>query len=158
MEISSATTACDLTEVLKQGQSFLGMWLSLLTRLKSTAQHSNSSLMCIVGSSCCFCEVLKKKINTKQSSYMFHSKKSCFFYHCPSQSITTYIFCRVNFHVFWTGIVINWTTELEGTLSTKLSKTDRKMLPLWRLNSAIWIFGWRTVVQFPLLFWLICIT
>lgn len=79
LEISSATTDCDLTEVLKQGQSVLGMWLSLLTRLESTAQHSNSSLMCIVGSSCCFCEVLKKKINTKQSSYMFHSKKSFFF-------------------------------------------------------------------------------
>lgn len=86
LETSSVTTACDLTDVLKQ-------WLSLLTRLESTVQHSNISLLYCGIQLMLFLWSLEKKINTKQC--FIHSE--VFLYHCLSQSITTYIFCRVNF-------------------------------------------------------------
>lgn len=112
--MSSVTSACDLTDVLKQGQSFLVMWISLLTRLESTVQHSNISL-CGIQLMLFLWSLEKNKHNTKLLHASFMAK--VFFtivLHSPLP--LTYSVGSI-FHIFCTGIVIHWTTELEGTLS-----------------------------------------
>lgn len=103
--MSSVTSACDLTDVLKQVQSFLVMWISLLTRLESIVQHSNISLLYVVWDSAYALSVESWKKNKHNTKFLHASFMAGFLYHSPSQSITTYIFCGVNFFMYFEQVL-----------------------------------------------------